>query len=117
MNRREGDMSTALAWQASVNYVQLAELEIDPTQLDACKATMKEQIETAIRVEPGVLVLYAMAHNDDPVRITVFEVYKDMDAYRAHLESPHFRKYKATTEKMVKSLKLVPVTPILIATK
>jgi len=110
-------MDAALTWQASANYVQLAELEIDPTQLDACKAMMKEQIETAIRVEPGVLVLYAVAHKDDPVRITVFEVYKDMDAYRAHLETPHFRKYKATTEKMVKSLKLVPVTPIALGAK
>jgi len=110
-------MSAALAWLASANYVQLAEVEIDPTQLDAYKATMKEHIETAMRVEPGVLVLYAMAHKDDPVRITMFEVYKDIDAYRAHLEAPHFRIYKVTTETMVKSLKLVPVTPILFATK
>jgi hypothetical protein len=37
-------------------YVQMAEIEIDPLQLEDYKAAVTEQIETAIRVEPGVLV-------------------------------------------------------------
>ncbi len=107
----------APAQEHAATYVQLAELEIDPAQIEAYKAAVKEHIETAIRVEPGVLVLYAVAHRDDPARITVFEIYKDIDAYKAHLEAPHFKKYKATTEKMVKSLKLVPVVPVMLGTK
>ena len=39
-----------------------------------------------------------------------------MDAYRSHLETAHFKKYKATTEKMVKSLKLVQAAPIMLGT-
>ena len=61
----------------------------------------KEHIETALRVEPGVLVLYAVSEKDDPTNVRVFEVYASMDAYKAHLEAPHFKKYKTTTEKMV----------------
>jgi quinol monooxygenase YgiN len=101
----------------SWNHVQLAELQINPAQLEAYSAALREQIETAIRVEPGVLALHAVAHTDDPARISVFEIYEDSDAYRAHLEAPHFKKYKETVEKMVKSLKLLPVTPILLGTK
>jgi quinol monooxygenase YgiN len=82
--------------------------------LENYKAAVREQIETAIRVEPGVLVLYAVSEKDDPARIRVFEVYRDVDAYKAHLEATHFKKYKATTEKMVKSLKLVQTTPIVL---
>jgi hypothetical protein len=37
-------------------YVQTAEIEIDPSQLDAYKAAVSEHAETAIREEPGVLV-------------------------------------------------------------
>jgi quinol monooxygenase YgiN len=107
----------ASAQPPAATYVQLAELEIDAAQLEAYKAAVREHIETAIRVEPGVLVLYAVAHKDDPARITVFEIYKDSEAYKAHLEAPHFKKYKATTETMVKSLKLVPVTPVMLGTK
>jgi quinol monooxygenase YgiN len=46
--------------------------------------------------------------------IRIFEVYADADAYNAHLESPHFKKYKTSTQKMVKSLKLVESNPILL---
>jgi quinol monooxygenase YgiN len=95
-------------------YVQVAEIEIDPAQLEKYKAAVKEQIETAIRVEPGVLVLYAVSEKDNPAHIRVFEVYRDVDAYKAHLEAAHFKKYKAATEKMVKSLKLVQTTPIML---
>ena len=35
--------------------VRIAELEIDPAQLDAYKLALKEEIEASIRLEPGVL--------------------------------------------------------------
>jgi quinol monooxygenase YgiN len=98
-------------------YVQLAEIEIDPGQLEDYKAAVREQIETAVRVEPGVLVLYAVSEKDNPTHVRVFEIYRDADAYRSHLESAHFKKYKATTEKMVKSLKLVQTAPIMLGAK
>jgi quinol monooxygenase YgiN len=104
----------AVAEERQGQYVQMAEIEIDSAQLESYKAAVREQIETAIRVEPGVLVLYAVSEKDNPARIRVFEVYRDVDAYKAHLEATHFKKYKATTEKMVKSLRLVQTTPIML---
>jgi quinol monooxygenase YgiN len=98
-------------------YVQEAEIEIDPAQLEDYKAAVTEQIETATRVEPGVLVLYAVSEKDNPARVRVFEIYRDADAYRTHLETAHFKKYKTTTEKMVRSLKLIQATPILLGAK
>jgi hypothetical protein len=44
-----------------------------------------------------------VSEKDDPARITVFEIYTDADAYKAHLETPHFRKFRAATERMVTS--------------
>src|SRR5438477_78601 len=44
--------------------VRIAELEIDPAQLDRYKLALKEEIETSIRVEPGVLTLYAVSLKD-----------------------------------------------------
>ena len=100
-----------------MNYVQVAEIEIDPAQLESYEAAVKEHIDTAIRLEPGVLVLYAVSEKDNPTRVRVFEVYASTDAYKAHLQAPHFKKYKTTTEKMVKSLRLVQTTPIALAAK
>jgi quinol monooxygenase YgiN len=104
----------AIAQQADGQYVQVTEIEIDPMQLDAYRAAVQEQIDAAIRKEPGVLVLYAVSEKDNPTRVRVFEIYRDRNAYEAHLGSDHFKKYKAATEKMVKSLKLVQTIPIML---
>jgi quinol monooxygenase YgiN len=97
--------------------VRLAELEIDPEQLEAYKAALKEEIETSIRVEPGVLTLYAVSVKDHPNQIRLFETYSDTAAYQAHLRTAHFLKYKTKTQKMVKSLKLIETEPILLGSK
>ena len=97
--------------------VRVAELEIDPAQLEAYRAALKEEIETSIRVEPGVFALYAVADKDRPSQIRVFEVYADEAAYRAHLETPHFKKYKTSTQGMVKKLKLIETDPIILGAK
>lgn len=98
-------------------YVRIAELEIDPTQLESFKAAIKESVETSVRVEPGVLVLYAVAEKDNPARFRVFEIYTDAEAYKTHLETPHFRKFRATTETMVKSRKLLDAVPVAMSAK
>lgn len=103
---------SAVAADLQPLYVQEAEIEIDPAQLEAYKAAVTEHIETAARIEPGVIALYAVSEKDNPARVRVFEIYRDQDAYRSHLETVHFRKYKATVEKMVQSLKLIRTTPI-----
>jgi quinol monooxygenase YgiN len=107
----------AVSQETQGHYVQVAEIEIDPSQLEDYKAAVREQIETAIRLEPGVLVLYAVSEKDNPARVKVLEVYLDSDAYRSHLESAHFKKYKATTMKMIRSLKLVQTAPIMLGAK
>lgn len=92
---------------------QLAKLEIDSAQLESFTRFLKEGIETAQRMEPGVLMLYAVADKRQPTHITILEIYADTAAYRAHLSTPHFLKYKSSTVKMVRHLELVPVIPVL----
>src|SRR5690242_16346611 len=79
-------------------HVRVAEIEIDPARLEAYQAAIKQQIEAALRLEPGVLALYSVADKDNPAHITVFEIYADVEAYRAHLETAHFKHYKSATQ-------------------
>jgi quinol monooxygenase YgiN len=97
--------------------VRIAEIEIDPAQLDAYTTALKEEISTSIRLEPGVLTLYAVSIKDHPNQIRLFEHYADQAAYEAHLQSKHFRKYKSGTQGMVRSLKLIETRPILLGAK
>src|SRR3569832_1608002 len=97
--------------------VRVARLVIDSAQLDAYIAALKEHAETAVRMEPGVLTLYAVSEKDHPTHITVFEIYANEEAYKAHLQSPHFKRYKSTTKDMVQSLQLVETIPIALEAK
>jgi quinol monooxygenase YgiN len=97
--------------------VRIAELEIDPNQLQAYKSALKEEIEASIGNEAGVLTLYAVSVKGYPTQIRIFETYADQAAYELHLQTPHFKKYKSETRGMVKSLKLIETDPILLGGK
>jgi quinol monooxygenase YgiN len=103
--------------QVQNRIVRLAELEIYPDQLEDYKAALKEEIETSISLEPGVLTLYAVSVKDQPNQIRLFETYSNAASYQAHLQAPHFKKYKARTQQMVKSLTLIETEPILLGSK
>ena len=99
--------------QTTTKMVRLAKLVIDSAQIDSYKAMLKEEIETSLRVEPGVLTLYAVAEKNKPTHITILEIYADTTAYKAHVQTPHFIKYKTGTKDMVKALELVETEPLL----
>jgi quinol monooxygenase YgiN len=97
--------------------VRIAELEIDPAQLQAYLAAVKEEMDEAVRIEPGVLAIYSVAEKDNPTHLRFFEIYADENAYRSHIASPHFQKYVAVTQPMITARKLVEATPIQLSAK
>jgi len=98
--------------QEKTQMVRLAKLVIDPAQLESYKAILKEEIEASVSKEPGVLTLYAVSEKENPNHITILEIYANTDAYKLHLTTPHFLKYKNGTANMVKSLELVETVPL-----
>jgi len=64
-----------------------------------------------------VLTLYAIEEKSNPNHITILEIYAGEDAYKAHLQTPHFIKYKTTTKDMVRCLELVEVIPLVTEMK
>jgi len=94
---------------------RIAKIKVDPAQVDQYNAALKEQMTTAIAQEPGVLSYYAVANKKEPSEITILECYADTDAYKAHTETTHFKKYKETVKNMVTSLELQDVNLICAA--
>ncbi|WP_373926514.1 putative quinol monooxygenase [Paludisphaera borealis] len=95
----------------------MAELEIDPARLESYKAAVKEEMETSVRVEPGVLAIYAVAEKHNPSKLRFFEMYADEAAYTAHIESAHFKKYVTTTQIMITSRRLIDTVPVQLSAK
>ena len=98
-------------------FVRVADIDVDPAQREAFISAVTEEMDESVRVEPGVLALYAVAEKDVPSRLRFFEIYADESRYEAHLESPHFRKYRTTTEPMIRSRALIETVPIHLSSK
>ncbi len=103
--------------QEKIQMVRLAKIKVNPLQLDKYNSALKEQMTTAIRLEPGVLTYYAVADKSDASHITILEIYADTAAYQSHIQTTHFKKYKETVKDMIKSLELVDVNLIAAAKK
>lgn len=103
--------------QVKEPYVRVAEIEIDPGQSVAYLEALKEQIEAALRNEAGVVALYSVADKENPAHITVFEIYTDAEAYKTHIETAHFKKYKTVTKDIVKSLNHRETVPVFLGVK
>lgn len=103
--------------QNNSNYIRIAKLTIDSTKLESYKVALKEHAEAAVRLEVGVLMLYAVYEKEYPSHVAVFEIYANVDAYNFHIKTPHFLKYKAAVQDMVKSLELIDVVPIALEAK
>ena len=97
--------------------LRIAELDIDPNNIETYRGLLAEEIEASVRLEPGVLFLFAIAMKDNPHRVRVVEGYVDQAAYEAHLQTPHFIRYKTGTAGMVLSLELMEADPIAIRSK
>lgn len=95
------------------NLVRLSKITVDPAQLERYNAFLKEEIEASMRLEPGVLTLYAVSEKEHPHKVTILEIYADQDAYKSHIQTPHFQKYKQGTLQMVQELELVDSTPLI----
>lgn len=91
---------------------RLSKIEVYPQYLDEYMKYASEVGETSLRTEPGVLTMYAVAEKDNPCMITILETYASQDAYKSHIASPHFQKYKNGTLNMVKSLILSDQKPL-----
>ena len=97
---------------AETPIVRLAQLRIKPDQLSAFTEAVREEMQDALRLEPGVLAIYAVADKNDPTRLTFFEIYASEDAYQLHRQTPHFKKYLDITKNMVLDKTLIEAVPV-----
>ncbi|MCW0485005.1 putative quinol monooxygenase [Gaoshiqia sediminis] len=92
--------------------IRISEIEIEPNYLDEYISILKEESEASVRLESGVISIFPMFQKENPTEIRILEIYASKEAYKSHLQTPHFKHYKTSTLKMVKSLRLVDMDAI-----
>ncbi len=103
--------------QSSNRMYRIAKIKVDTNQLSAYKVALQEQMNAAIKLEPGVLSYTAVADKKDATQITILEVYASPEAYQSHVLTPHFKKYKETVKDMVLALELIDTELVVSAKK
>jgi len=104
--------TTNISAQTKDMMIRLSEIEIDSSFLKEYKNILQEESRASVQLETGVIAIYPMYQKENPTQIRILEIYANRKAYESHLKTPHFQKYKTSTLKMVKSLKLVDMDNI-----
>ena len=92
--------------------VRLSKIQVNPDYLEEYMKYAIEVGTTSLETEPGVLTMYAVADKENRCNITILETYASQQAYKSHIASEHFQKYKQGTLHMEDSLLLDDVTPL-----
>lgn len=112
MNKEKMPEMCAKLPMSSDGIIRLSKIEVDPAYLDEYLKYAAEVGEISLRTEPGVLTMYALQEKENPCNITILETYASQEAYRSHIASAHFQKYKQGTLQMVKKLQLLDQTEL-----
>jgi quinol monooxygenase YgiN len=104
--------SANISAQKNKMMIRLSEIEIDSNYLQEYKNILRVEAQASVRLEPGVISIFPMYRKDNPTQVRILEIYASGEAYESHLTTPHFQKYKTTTLKMVKSLRLIDMNAI-----
>jgi (4S)-4-hydroxy-5-phosphonooxypentane-2,3-dione isomerase len=75
--------------------VLVVRIKIKPDSIDKFMVALMENA-TAARTEPGCLQFDVLVDPEDRTHLMLYEVYRDADAFEAHQQTPHFRKYLDT---------------------
>ena len=105
-------MTTMLASAVDQMIFRIAEIEVYPENLAEYLAAAKAVGAESVAKEPGVVCIFPMQKKEHPTQIRIVEIYRDEAAYKAHLETPHFKAYKDGTYHWIKSLNLEPMLPL-----
>ena len=106
-----------LADETQGPYVRIANWKSTRLSWKASRLRPKRWATLPFAKRPDVLCYMRCPKKRNPDRVRVFEIYRDADAYKAHIQTAHFKKFRATTDNMVKSRKLIDTVPISLAAK
>lgn len=87
--------------------VRISEIEVYPEYLSEYLDYAKEVAKKSVEQEKDVISIYPMSVIKNNNQIRILEIYRNQEAYKNHINSPHFKEYKEGTLHMVKSLDLV----------
>jgi autoinducer 2-degrading protein len=88
-------------------YVITVDFEISHAHFDEFLKLVIANGKASERDEPGCKRFDICLPREQPNHVFLYEIYADEAAFKAHLETPHFKEFAAATQHMVAGRKLM----------
>ena len=99
---------------AENNMVRLSRIIIDPGTAGRVQRLSERGDRSLDAVGTGRIgTVCRSGERNAPTHVTILEIYADEAAYKSHIATPHFKKYKEGTLDMVQMLELIDATPLI----
>lgn len=95
----------------------LVVVDVKPEFQAEFKNIVLPEMAESLKVEKGVLAMYAATDSQAPNRWYFYEVYASEEAYQQHRQTQHFRDYLKQTAHMSASKNAIPVKPVFLRNK
>jgi (4S)-4-hydroxy-5-phosphonooxypentane-2,3-dione isomerase len=100
-----------VAAQSAGLFVNAVDLDIVPAEREKFLAAITENGAASVK-EPGCRRFDILNLASDPNHFFLYEIYDNEAALKAHRETPHFKKYAATTANMVAKREARPMSVV-----
>lgn len=96
-------------------YAVFVTINVKPEHLDPFTDASFGDAQGSVRDEPGCFRFDILRDESVATRFYLYEVYRDVEAFEAHMETPHFKHWWETVERMfdgeLSSVKMHTVFP------
>ena len=79
-------------------YTLMVTIQIKPEHRNSFVEAMLEDARSSLQNEPGVVRFDMHQDEHDPNRFYMYEVFRDRDAFEAHLQTPQVDRLREATE-------------------
>lgn len=84
-------------------YVIVADFTIDPDRMSEFREAIQTNARLSVKHEPGCRQFDVCMDPERDDRIYLYEVYDDEAAFKAHLETKHFRDFDARVNDCIRA--------------
>lgn len=97
--------------QSDKTINNLVIVEVKPEFGQAFRDVVLPEMALSIKLEEGVLAMYAVIDKTHPGRWYFYEIYASEEAYQSHRLTPHFKEYIAQTANMTSYKEAIAIKP------
>lgn len=84
-------------------WINIVQIKVKPGHRNDYQQLVSEQLANALRIDPGILAIYAGTKQGQPDDWVIYEVFQSEENYRNHVANPEHQRYVAASKDWIQS--------------